>query len=200
MTGNAIIKNSSVSIGYMGILGWGSAYFYGWGTSDYYEFPWWFVAVNHDDIARSLFYAFTIFLIFLVAWGTGFFLFLGMKRNTHIFELSFGRLYFSVFILFTPVLIELSVIRQEFWTHLFILLVILSLTLSVGVFICKRIFKDTINNLNAFIKRNLTMQISLKPHLTDLRETLQPGTCERDSLINNIGKIITAGLNVSPAI
>ncbi|EGI38553.1 putative inner membrane protein, partial [Escherichia coli TA280] len=154
MTGNAIIKNSSVSIGYMGILGWGSAYFYGWGTSDYYEFPWWFVAVNHDDIARSLFYAFTIFLMFLVAWGTGFFLFLGMKRNTHIFELSFGRLYFSVFILFTPVLIELSVIRQEFWTHLFILLVILSLTLSVGVFICKRIFKDTINNLNAFIKRN----------------------------------------------
>ncbi|HGG5079006.1 TPA: hypothetical protein ACJGV7_004460, partial [Salmonella enterica subsp. enterica serovar Waycross] len=43
MSDDSIIKNSSMLLAYLGGLGWGSAYFYGWGVSAYYGFPWWYV-------------------------------------------------------------------------------------------------------------------------------------------------------------
>lgn len=35
MDDNKLIKNSSLFVAYMGCLGWGSAYFYGWGISGF---------------------------------------------------------------------------------------------------------------------------------------------------------------------
>lgn len=71
MKGGALLRESSLFIAYMGFLGWGSAYFYGWGTSFYYGFPWWVVGAGADDVARSLFYAVTVIVIFLMGWGIG---------------------------------------------------------------------------------------------------------------------------------
>ncbi len=66
MSDSALLRNSSLFIAYMGCLGWGSAYFYGWGTSFYYGFPWWVVGAGVDDVARSLFYAVTVIVVFLI--------------------------------------------------------------------------------------------------------------------------------------
>lgn len=33
MSDSTLLRNSSLFVAYMGCLGWGSAYFYGWGTS-----------------------------------------------------------------------------------------------------------------------------------------------------------------------
>lgn len=71
MDDSTLLRNSSLFIAYMGCLGWGSAYFYGWGTSFYYGFPWWIVGVGVDDVARSLFYAVSVIVIFLTGWGVG---------------------------------------------------------------------------------------------------------------------------------
>ncbi|MCZ8930757.1 hypothetical protein OM322_24250 [Escherichia albertii] len=81
MKGGALLRESSLFIAYMGFLGWGSAYFYGWGTSFYYGFPWWVVGAGADDVARSLFYAVTVIVIFLMGWGIGVVFFLGIKQK-----------------------------------------------------------------------------------------------------------------------
>jgi hypothetical protein len=79
---SALLRNSSLFIAYMGCLGWGRAYFYGWGTSFYYGFPWWVVGAGVDDVARSLFYAVTVIVVFLIGWGTGIVFFWGSNKKT----------------------------------------------------------------------------------------------------------------------
>lgn len=67
------------------------------GVSAYYGFPWWYVGVGPDNIARSLFHAISLMAIFIVAWGAGIFLFFVVKRKTHINDLSFLRLFWQLF-------------------------------------------------------------------------------------------------------
>lgn len=81
MSDDSIIKNSSMLLAYLGGLGWGSAYFYGWGVSAYYGFPWWYVGVGPDNIARSLFHAISLMAIFIIAWGVGILLFFLVKQK-----------------------------------------------------------------------------------------------------------------------
>lgn len=81
MSDDSIIKNSSMLLAYLGGLGWGSAYFYGWGVSAYYGFPWWYVGVGPDNIARSLFHAISLMAIFIIAWGVGILLFLVKQKH-----------------------------------------------------------------------------------------------------------------------
>ncbi len=71
MVDKELLRNSSLFVAYMGCLGWGGAYFYGWGGAFYYGFPWWVVGAGVDDVARSLFYAVTAIVIFLVGWIIG---------------------------------------------------------------------------------------------------------------------------------
>lgn len=113
MNSNALLKNSSLFVAYMGCLGWGSAYFYGWGVSFYYGFPWWVVSAGIDDVARSLFHAITIMVILFLSWGAGVLFFLGIKNKASMHELSFFRLFLASFLLFVPVVIEFSVLKNH---------------------------------------------------------------------------------------
>ncbi|HGX0528417.1 TPA: hypothetical protein ACNRZP_005073, partial [Escherichia coli] len=113
MDDSTLLRNSSLFIAYMGCLGWGSAYFYGWGTSFYYGFPWWIVGVGVDDVARSLFYAVSVIVIFLTGWGVGIVFFLGIKQKNNIQNLSFIRLFLAILLLFIPPVLEFSVIHQH---------------------------------------------------------------------------------------
>ncbi|SUI20535.1 putative inner membrane protein [Salmonella enterica subsp. salamae] len=97
MSNDSIIKNSSMLLAYLGGLGWGSAYFYGWGVSAYYGFPWWYVGVGPDNIARSLFHAISLMAIFIIAWGVGILLFFVVKQKARINDLSFLRLFLQLF-------------------------------------------------------------------------------------------------------
>ncbi|BBK17930.1 hypothetical protein SL180013_24300 [Salmonella enterica subsp. enterica serovar Senftenberg] len=90
MSDDSIIKNSSMLLAYLGGLGWGSAYFYGWGVSAYYGFPWWYVGVGPDNIARSLFHAISLMAIFIIAWGVGILLFFLVKQKARIHDLREG--------------------------------------------------------------------------------------------------------------
>lgn len=84
MSDDSIIKNSSMLLAYLGGLGWGSAYFYGWGVSAYYGFPWWYVGVGPDNIARSLFHAISLMAIFIIAWGGGYsIIFFSKAKSTY---------------------------------------------------------------------------------------------------------------------
>ncbi|VCZ26857.1 hypothetical protein BANRA_04097 [Escherichia coli] len=154
MNSNALLKNSSLFVAYMGCLGWGSAYFYGWGVSFYYGFPWWVVSAGIDDVARSLFHAITIMVILFLSWGAGVLFFLGIKNKASMHELSFFRLFLASFLLFVPVVIEFSVLKNHLALKLLTLSVAVSLILvflirtcghrvSVSCFseyLCKNIF------------------------------------------------------------
>ncbi|ASQ17369.1 hypothetical protein [Enterobacter cloacae] len=113
MGDSALFRNSSLFVAYMGCLGWGSAYFYGWGASFYYGFPWWVVGAGVDDIARSLFYAVTVIVIFLIGWGVGVIFFLSIKKKNNVHDLSFVRLFLATLLLFVPPAMEFSVIHKR---------------------------------------------------------------------------------------
>ncbi|HHR4053022.1 TPA: hypothetical protein ACS50C_005033 [Salmonella enterica] len=114
MSTDFIIKGSSIFIAYMGCMGWGSAYFYGWGVSYYYGFPWWYVGVGPDNIARSLFYAVSLMTVFFISWGVGLLLFFIVKQKAKINNLGFLRLFFAMVLLFVPFVIEFSVLHEVF--------------------------------------------------------------------------------------
>ncbi|EFH7843257.1 hypothetical protein GJ336_17775 [Escherichia coli] len=113
MDDSTLLRNSSLFVAYMGCLGWGSAYFYGWGTSFYYGFPWWVVGAGVDDVARSLFYAVTVIVIFLTGWGIGIVFFLVIKQKNSIQNLSFIRIFMAILLLFVPPVLEFSLIHQH---------------------------------------------------------------------------------------
>ncbi|MBW5823387.1 hypothetical protein [Yersinia enterocolitica] len=116
---NSVVKNSSFIIAYIACLGWGSAYFYGWGLSNYYGFSWWYIAIGTDNIARSLFYAFSILFFWFLGWAIGVVLFFFVTKKTKIRKLSFFRLFFALFLFFIPVAIEISLLNKTVVWQLF---------------------------------------------------------------------------------
>ncbi|HBM0098031.1 TPA: hypothetical protein LT061_004570 [Salmonella enterica subsp. enterica serovar Blitta] len=141
MSNDSILKNSSIFIAYMGCLGWGSAYFYGWGVSHYYGFPWWYVGIGTDNIARSLFYAFSLMFIFFIAWTVGAFLFFIVKQKTHVRDLGILRLFFALVLFFIPVVIEFSILNEKFMWELTLIFI----TISVLVMFCLRFYGNLIS-------------------------------------------------------
>ena len=133
MDDSTLLRHSSLFVAYMGCLGWGSAYFYGWGTSFYYGFPWWIVGAGVDDVARSLFYAVSVIVVFLTGWGVGIVFFLGIKQKNNIQNLSFIRLFLAILLLFIPPVLEFSVIHQHVEPDVLFFCVIAAFTITLFV-------------------------------------------------------------------
>lgn len=57
-------------------------------------------------------------IIFCVAWGTGLLLFFIVKQKTHIKELGVLRLFFALLLFFIPVIIEFSILNEDFLWNL----------------------------------------------------------------------------------
>ncbi len=74
MSDDSIIKNSSMLLAYLGGLGWERLFLW-LGRLRVLWFPWWYVGVGPDNIARSLFHAISLMAIFIIAWGVGILLF-----------------------------------------------------------------------------------------------------------------------------
>ncbi|HBR1031149.1 TPA: hypothetical protein L9K80_004881 [Klebsiella quasipneumoniae subsp. similipneumoniae] len=161
MDNQAILRNSSILIAYMGTLGWGSAYFYGWGISFYYGFPWWVVSAGLDDVARSLFYAFTVMAVSLIGWGVGFAFFYSVKQRNNMHDLSVIRLFFAVTMLLTPLTIEFSLIRKEFEPIFFIAQMLCSLLIVSLMRLYRNIMPVKWKVNNNFVRKHLIEIIML---------------------------------------
>lgn len=151
---NSLLKSSSLFIAYMGCLGWGGAYFYGWGVSYYYRFPWWIVGAGVDDVARSLFYAVTVMGILLMGWG-GYVFFFGIKRRSNIQDLSFLRLFLAVLLIFTPMIVEFSFIKQGLVSELSVFFAVIACAITVLLRLYGSGFSLKFISQNNFIKRHL---------------------------------------------
>lgn len=82
-------------------------------------FPWWYVGVGPDNIARSLFHAISLMAIFIIAWGVGILLFFLVKQKARIHDLSFLRLFLAAVLFFIPIVIEFSLLTESFLWELF---------------------------------------------------------------------------------
>ncbi|EEU5968026.1 TPA: hypothetical protein ACHJ28_RS24490 [Escherichia coli] len=125
MKDGALLRSSSLFIAYMGCLGWG--------TSFYYGFPWWIVGAGVDDVARSLFFAVIVIAIFLIGWGIGVVFFFAVKRKHSMQELNVFRLYFAVELLFVPAIIEFSILRQKIQVPLLLLSAAIALAVTISI-------------------------------------------------------------------
>ena len=155
MNDSALLRNSSLFVAYMGCLGWGSAYFYGWGTSFYYGFPWWVVGAGVDDVARSLFYAVTVIVIFLIGWGTGVVFFLWIKQRNNVQDLSFIRLFLSILLLLLFPALEFSVIHRHVALDVLVLCVITALIMTLFVRSGRRLILVKCFSEVSFIRHHL---------------------------------------------
>lgn len=93
-------------------------------------------------MARSLFYAVTVIVIFLVGWGVGIVFFLGIKQKNNIQNLSFIRLFLAILLLFVPPVLEFSVIHQHLASDALALCVITVLIITLLVRSGRRLISD----------------------------------------------------------
>ncbi|EMW2413899.1 hypothetical protein AAES99_005062, partial [Escherichia coli] len=96
-------------------------------------FPWWVVGAGVDDVARSLFYAVTVIVIFLIGWGAGALLFLCIKQKNNMQDLSFIRLFLAILLLFIPPALEFSVIHRHVAPDALVLCVTVALIITLFV-------------------------------------------------------------------
>ncbi|EHV5329321.1 hypothetical protein K0T94_000500, partial [Escherichia coli] len=86
-----------------------------------------------DDVARSLFYAVTVIVIFLIGWGAGALLFLCIKQKNNMQDLSFIRLFLAILLLFIPPALEFSVIHRHVAPDALVLCVTVALIITLFV-------------------------------------------------------------------
>ncbi|EMV1174862.1 hypothetical protein AABI01_004853, partial [Escherichia coli] len=91
------------------------------------------VGAGVDDVARSLFYAVTVIVIFLIGWGVGIVFFLGIKQKRNIQNLSFIRLFLAILLLFIPPVLEFSVIHQHVEPDVLIFCILAAFTITLFV-------------------------------------------------------------------
>lgn len=68
--------------------------------------------VGVDDVARSLFYAVTVIVIFLIGWGAGIVFFLGIKQKQYE-GFEFYQIFLAILLLLVPPALEFPVIHRH---------------------------------------------------------------------------------------
>lgn len=71
---------SSISMAYLAILSWATAYAYGWGQAVYHGYPWWHVVQGGSMIARNLAFVCAMSLMWALGYLLGYGCFKGIKR------------------------------------------------------------------------------------------------------------------------
>lgn len=100
---------SSISMAYLVILSWASAYAYGWGQAVYHGYPWWHVVQGGSMIARSLAFVCAMSLVLVVGYVIGYWVFKGIKRlfdrlrQSHTSHLGCVKIFILLVVLFTPI-------------------------------------------------------------------------------------------------
>lgn len=97
---------SSVSVAFLGITSWATAYCYGWGQALFYGYPWWHVHQGPDQVARSLAYVCITSLALVIGYLFGYAV-LRQVRESHLFQnIGCLRIFVLISVFFWPVALE----------------------------------------------------------------------------------------------
>ncbi|MDO5069231.1 MAG: hypothetical protein Q4D78_03395 [Neisseria zoodegmatis] len=105
------IINSSVSMAFVGITSWATAYCYGWGQALFHGYPWWHVSKGPDNVARSLAYVCITSLVLAVGYGIGYLLLRAVKKSSWFEHIGFLRIFVLLNVLFFPIAVECYLLR-----------------------------------------------------------------------------------------
>ncbi|UYZ97378.1 hypothetical protein [Moraxella bovis] len=105
---------SSVSMAYLAVLSWATAYAYGWGQAAYHGYPWWHVVQGGSMIARSLAYVCVVSMVFVIGYSIGYQAFKFIKRFFELLHVSWGashlgfvKIFILLVIVSTPIMLLL---------------------------------------------------------------------------------------------
>ncbi len=112
-TNSNIIINSSFFIAYISFLGWSVAYIHGWAKFYYYGYPWEFVEVGINNIARALGYVLFVSMIIFITCAIGWIIIRSAKRVFSRTTVASIRTFVVLSIVFTPLLVQLSLITHK---------------------------------------------------------------------------------------
>ncbi|UOO82837.1 hypothetical protein LVJ83_05090 [Uruburuella testudinis] len=97
------LVTSSVSMAFLAITSWATAYSYGWGQAAYYGYPWWHVEVGRSNIARSIAYVGVVSLTLLVSYILGYVLLCAVKKTQLFTNVGCLRIFVLISVFFAPV-------------------------------------------------------------------------------------------------
>ncbi|MBE9589088.1 MULTISPECIES: hypothetical protein [Moraxella] len=105
---------SSVSMAYLAVLSWATAYAYGWGQTAYHGYPWWHVVQGGSMIARSLAYVCVVSMVLVIGYLIGYQAFKFIKRFFELLHVSWGashlgfvKIFILLAIVSTPIMLLL---------------------------------------------------------------------------------------------
>lgn len=135
---------SSISMAYLVVASWATAYAYGWGQAVYHGYPWWHVIQGGSMIARSLAFVCGVSLMLVMGYLLGFWLFRGIKRlvgflshSATFHHLGFVKIFILLMVLSTPIALLLYfyvgiLSAPKLWSYLSMILVISLIFNKVG--------------------------------------------------------------------
>ncbi|RRD90189.1 hypothetical protein EII21_06025 [Conchiformibius steedae] len=97
---------SSISVAFLGITGWATAYCYGWGQALYYGYPWWHVHQGPDQVARSLAYVCVASLALVAGYILGYALLQQVRKSLLFQHIGCLRIFVLISVFFWPVALE----------------------------------------------------------------------------------------------
>ncbi|MCQ9120988.1 hypothetical protein BKG95_02510 [Rodentibacter pneumotropicus] len=112
-TNSNIIINSSVFLAYISFLGWSVAYIYGWAKFYYYNYPWEFIEVGINNIARALGYILFVSMIIFITCAIGLIVIRSAKQLFPSTMVASIRTFVVLSVVFTPLLVQISLITRE---------------------------------------------------------------------------------------
>lgn len=145
-----IIINSSVFLAYFSFLGWSVAYIYGWAKFYYFDYPWEFVEVGINNIARALGYILFVSMIITTTYIIGIVIIKNAKRLFSDTMVSSIRTFVVLSVIFTPLLVQISLFAYE--TDYLIILIYLLGAISISILCKKHRYHISIHNLINDIK------------------------------------------------
>lgn len=105
---------SSISMAYLAVLSWATAYAYGWGQAIYHGYPWWHVVQGGSMIARSLAYVCVVSIILVAGYLIAFWIFRFIKKAVGILQQSgltyhfgFLKVFILLMVVSTPIVLLL---------------------------------------------------------------------------------------------
>lgn len=97
--------NSSISIAFLTLTTFSTAYCYCWGQALFHGIPWWHVEIGNGIIARSLAWVFGSSLILLFSYLAGSYLLKKISKNRHLHHVGCLRILILVSVFSIPVML-----------------------------------------------------------------------------------------------
>ncbi|MDO4433881.1 MAG: hypothetical protein Q4B82_04800 [Alysiella sp.] len=98
--------NSSLSIGFLTLTAFSTAYCYIWGQAWYHGLPWWHVDIGNGLIARTLAWVLGSSLILLLSYVLGYYLLKKIAKSNRFEHLGYLRVLILVSVFNAPVMLS----------------------------------------------------------------------------------------------